>query len=219
MLRWIVLLVLLSNIFAAFWFYSLKEFRVKPASTDSAVTAIPGIFLLSELSDVFLRQNNTCVLHGLFSSMQKAQSIQIALKRLGSHAILVAKDTTGGADYWVYIPVDSLGGDPVRILQELKANNINSFVFGQGELEGAISISVFNAADDAQEQAKRLKRLGYDGEIHEMPRLIRQYWLGLSEKELANAADFDWEIRAGQKITTRKVEMPCERVASPPEFP
>lgn len=219
MLRWTVSLVLLGNIFAAFWFHSLQQFRVKSDSPPVATAVAPGIFLLRELSDIELREISGCLLYGRFSGMQQAQEIQRALRRSGVTATIVAEDVTGGADYWVYIPVDSMTGDTARIIQELRMNKIDSFVFGEGELEGAISIGVFSRNDDAEAQVQRLERLGYDGRILDMPRLIRQYWLGLSEQDQGNIAGFDWGGGLEAEITHRKVEMPCERVASPPQFP
>ena len=219
MLRWIVLLVLLGNIFAAFWFHSLGEFRRVPVSGDSSTSAVPGIFLLGELSDPIMPQRSVCLLYGSFSGRQQAIDTQLALKKSGVRAVLVAEDISSGVDYWVYIPVEGFGGDPARIVRELKANNLNSFVFGPGELEGAISIGVFSSTDEARDQERRMQRLGYDVQIHEMPRLIREYWLGLSQREQEKAADFDWQSIAEHKITRRKVEIPCERVASHLQFP
>ncbi len=216
MLRWSVLLALLGNMFAAFWFYSLQEFRAMPGSSPAAVVVAPGILLLREISDIESRGISRCLLRGRFSGIQQAREIQRALKEAGVVATIVAEDISDGTDYWVYIPVDNMTGDPGRIIRELKANKLDSYVFGEGELEGAVSIGVFSLIGEAEQQVQRLERLGYAGHILDMPRLIRQYWLGLNEQEQGKIADFDWGGGLEAEITLRKVEMPCERVASPP---
>lgn len=219
MLRWLVVLVLSGNMLAAFWFYSLREFRneVNPLTKDSKEK--PALFLLGELSETTFTVQAGCLLFGIFTDLRAAMEVRAGIARLGVDASLVRETTAIGADYWVFIPDDVLAAEIGSVLLELRASMGSSVELTEGERARVISVGVYSDRDVAEIQVSRLKALGYDAYIDEIPQLTHAFWLGVDgrEQEIMNA--FDWKPGGGQKITTKKVQMPCERVASPSMFP
>jgi len=214
MLRWLAILVLTGNMLAAFWFYSLREFRNEVTPFIKVSKEITTLFLLGELSETTFTVQAGCLLYGIYADLRAAMEVRADIARLGVDASLVRETTASGADYRVFIPDDVLAAEIRSVLVALKASMGSSVELTEGERARVISVGVYSDRDVAEIQVSRLKALGYGAKIDEIPRLTHAFWLGVDGKEQEIMNAFDWKPGVGQKITTKKVEMPCERVAS-----
>ena len=73
-------------------------------------------------------------------------------------------------------PANSLQ-DAFRKLNELKAQEIDSYVITKGEDALGISLGVFSSLDAAQSIQGKLENVGYLADIVDIPRLAREFWV------------------------------------------
>ncbi|MCK9506551.1 MAG: hypothetical protein M0Q95_20535 [Porticoccaceae bacterium] len=194
MIRWVFLLLVLANCFPALMAANLKDAKVAPERGERVDAGAKNILLLAEAGEQASqsgveeaasnalpeRRDVSCFLVGPLVSAKVADQVASRFKETGLAVDSGWREVESGADYWVYLPPQPSPRATTRLLQELKANQIDSFLVFEGDLEGAIALSVFNEKENAKNFQGRMFSLGYDAEIHKMQRWIREYWL-LSE--------------------------------------
>jgi hypothetical protein len=118
----------------------------------------------------------------------------------------------------VYLPAQPSTRATSRLIQELSANEIDSFVISEGDLEGALAVGVFSVKENAEKQKQRLESMGYESGIHPVQRWIREYWL-LSED---TPSPEDWRkitnSISNEELPQKMSRRSCKTVASALRF-
>ena len=164
------------------------------------------------------RRQLRCFLLGPLASMATAEAYAGVLEASGMAISRRWREVVVGADYWVYLPRLPSSRATTRTLQELKASDVDGFIFSEGELKGAIALDVYTDKVRAERRKGEFSELGYDAEIHKMNRLAREYWL-VSETAPRPAVMVDLAEREnGAEIPQKISRMDCKTVASAMQF-
>ncbi len=235
MIRWIFAALLIANLFPAL----LAESRAPnqtPAPRAGALGATdPGVRTLvllgeaqpesgeverrdEESHSLPQRREQACFLVGPLVSMATAEAIAGQLESSGLTLEKRWREVAGGVDYWVHLPPQPSMRATTRVLQELKANNIDSFVFSEGELDGAIALGVYSDQAAAETQRQRFVELGYDASVYGMERLLREYWLLSDTVPDPGALDGLTQILGDREIGQNISPRSCLAVASAMHF-
>lgn len=90
-------------------------------------------------------------------------------------------DVAAAPVFWVYLPPAETREAALRRLRELHARSIDSFVVSDGEFARAISLGSFQSRASAVGVKDRLKAAGYEAEIREQVKDVKQVWVVLSD--------------------------------------
>lgn len=192
----------------------VRPLRLLAESSSEDVTA-EGSALARALPQ---RREALCFLIGPLASMAKAETFAQRLEESDMTLERRWREISIGSDYWVYLPQLPSVRATTRTLQELKARDIDGFIFSEGEMKGAIALAVFTDLGAAEAKKETFISMGYDARLQKMDRLAREYWLmsdnmprpGMMDT-LMNSEDLG-EIP--QKISRRD----CKIVASAMQF-
>lgn len=90
-------------------------------------------------------------------------------------------DVAAAPVFWVYLPPAETREAALRKLRELHARSIDSFVVSDGEFARAISLGSFQSRASAVGVKDRLRAAGYEAEIREQVKDVKQVWVVLSD--------------------------------------
>lgn len=130
-----------------------------------------------------------------------------ALEGAGFPAAIHEVPAPGALVYWVYLPPAASRETAMRRLRELHARGIDSFVVAEGPYAHAISLGSFQSKDSAVGVQGRLRTAGYQAEVQEQRRDLRQNWVVLDEPE---AQGFVEHLPKGLAETIRIERLPCD---------
>ncbi|WP_257254482.1 MULTISPECIES: SPOR domain-containing protein [unclassified Endozoicomonas] len=227
-MRWIVLILLLSNVGYFVWGYyhqSHKPYRAIKVDTEVPVQAGKRLMLLSEMASTLpeqtLKKKETkgiaeaqCLVVGPFESSAKADSLQQKLFSVGVSSRERSDNEVMLADYWVHIPPRSNRQAAIRLLRELQGQGIDSFVITQGELANGISLGLFSKEVSANEVSRRVQEAGYEPAIKKLPREPETFWLEMTDSEAKKLSAGFWERQADEYNDLKMLEKNCKSVAS-----
>ena len=232
MLRWIFFTLLLANFFP-FW---LSTKAAAPATEQSGGAGSEGrdsaaahIRLLDEAgggeADVRPRRaadadraSSRCLLVGPLTSAARVEALAGRFQSAGFPVERHWREVSAGRDYWVYLPRQPSARATTRTLQELAANNIDGFIFSEGELKGAIALGAFTDQGRAETAKTRFEELGYDAQMREIDRLAREYWLTFEGAPVPDTLARLLDLPSGGAVPQKISRMPCKTVASAMHF-
>lgn len=110
-----------------------------------------------------------------------ASSVASRLADRGFPAAVRQVDVPASSVFWVYLPPAETREAALRKLRELHARSIDSFVVSDGEFARAISLGSFQSRASAVGVQTRFNAAGYQAEIREQIKDVRQAWVVLSE--------------------------------------
>lgn len=154
----------------------------------------------------------TCLAIGPFQDLFSGQDVVDQLAALDIDTQLRALDRpTGESDYRIMIPPANSAENAFRMLRELKARDIDSYVITQGPEALAISLGLFSTRDAAEAARQARVREGYEVEISEIPGMHREYWIfsAGASRDLALAPEVLEQISAGRPALEQQ-EVPCD---------
>ena len=155
-----------------------------------------------------------CLTLGPFNSTEEADQVQQRLFSLGISSRERAEENNQAADYWVHIPPLPSRDAAIRLLRELQAQNIDSFVITQGELANGISLGLFSKQDSAKKVSRRLMAAGYSVEVKSLSRVPERWWLEMDAAEENKLDSFFWSELDKRIPDIKKTKKPCEGIAS-----
>lgn len=123
-----------------------------------------------------------CLVLGGFESVERARELEQRLLSLDIGARVVSIDASLGSDHWVFIPPLASQQASLRMLRELQARKIDSYLIAEGELANGILLGVFPQVDAAVGVAERLRAAGYEPQVRELPRIYQEYWVRIARK-------------------------------------
>ncbi|MGE8453122.1 MAG: SPOR domain-containing protein [Pseudomonadales bacterium] len=227
-MRWILLLLLLLNAFYYVWHQQQAPLRAKEvAPADAYQTARKDIRLLSEVGASSPRSQTAapvaevspeaavCLFLGSFEEEARAKVVEQRLLSLDIQADVRSVDAAAGVEYWVYLPPLASRQASLRQLRELQARRIDSYIITQGELANGISLGIFPRNDSANSVMQRLRDVGYEPQIRELPRAHRNFWVRVAPQSRRLADEYLLGRLAGDFAGLQHQLMPCEGVALP----
>ena len=155
-----------------------------------------------------------CVALGPFADSESVGQVQQRLFSLGISSRERADQDMQTIDHWVHIPPLPSRDSAIRLLRELQAQNIDSFVITQGELTNGISLGLFSKESSANEVARRLMAAGYSVEIKPLSRVPEQWWLELDAADEEKLDDYFWNELVSRMQDIKKTKKRCEGVVS-----
>ena len=159
-------------------------------------------------------ESRVCWQIGPFNEEVSARQVVGRLAEVGIVLRLQAIDLAAGSDYWVYLPPEGSRNTAIKLLRELQAKKIDSFLITKGDLVNGISLGLFS--QKARADAVFSKRIdqGYSPEIKEIVRINQEFWLILDERESGKLTDDLWQkIIQGNEMLERRKNY-CDKIAS-----
>ncbi|GLK89848.1 SPOR domain-containing protein [Pseudomonas turukhanskensis] len=225
-MRWLFLLLLVLNLFYYVWHQQQAPLRVKeiaPLSLHQEVRQ--DIRLLSESGGAQSRREHpveaaagvseVCMFLGGFDQEDSAKLVEQRLITLDIQSQVRVVDAPAGLDYWVYLPPLASRQASLRQLKELQARKIDSYIITQGDLSNGISLGMFPRSESAESVMQRLREVGYEPQMRELPRAHRNFWVRIAPESRRLADDALLQSLARDFNGLQHQLMPCESVASP----
>lgn len=222
-MRWMFLLLLVLNLFYYVWHQQQAPLRAKEVEPLAALSGEgPNIRLLSE-SDRRPRQEavqsdsseSTCLFLGSFEQEAGAAVVAQRLISLDIRSQVLSIDAAAGIDYWVYLAPLASRQASLRQLKELQARKIDSYIITQGDLQNGISLGIFSRPDSAESVMQRLRDVGYEPAIRELPRAHRSFWVRIAPESRRLADDSMLQALVADFNGLKHQLMPCESIATP----
>jgi hypothetical protein len=224
-MRWLFLLLLVLNLFYYVWHQQQAPLRVKeiaPLSLHQEVRQ--DIRLLSESGGAQSRREHpveaaaggseVCMFLGGFDQEDSAKLVEQRLITLDIQSQVRVVDAPAGLDYWVYLPPLASRQASLRQLKELQARKIDSYIITQGDLSNGISLGMFPRNESAESVMQRLREVGYEPQMRELPRAHRNFWVRIAPESRRLADDALLQSLARDFTGLQHQLMPCESVAS-----
>ena len=234
MFRWIFFVLLAANCLPVLFAGNADQgISGGPKSSDSRIAvgddhAGSHLFMLdggqmalalnAAETDGDISEQTHCYLIGPLASISVAEAIAVEVERTGGQLKRNWREVEAGSDYWVYLPSMPSNRATTRTLQELQANDIDGFIFAEGELEGAIALGAYTDKLQAEQNKERYARLGYQPEIREIGRMAREYWLSSPQQIAPKTLRQLLQLPGIEKIPQKNSRKPCKIVASAMQF-
>ena len=155
-----------------------------------------------------------CWLVGPFKEMVSGKQIVGRMEALDISMELTSMTTEGLPDYWVHLTPQSSRREAIKLLRELQAKKIDSFLITKGELENGISLGFFTQKKRAQKVFSARVKQGYKAIIKEVPRTLTQIWAVFDTGKYGEFTNELWEkIKEGNSGIERRKNF-CDKIAS-----
>ena len=242
-MRWIVLLLLITNLGLAGWFLSAGRAPQAVVQLPPETGAENSIALVSEVAPEELARRTApkvsraapakppvsnpavsgsaealCTMVGPFEEEYQGEDVAQRLQALEVDARLREIEMQGQMRYWVFLAPLGSRREAYRKLRELQAAGIDSYVIPKGSLENGISFGIFSELERAQSLAAELKAQGFAAEFREEPQTYLERWVVISgggERQVA--ADFWQQLQLDYPDVDQRQNLCGEIIDSQPE--
>lgn len=222
-MRWLFLLLLLLNAFYFVWSQQQRASQPLhlPVALPSQANEGAELRLLSEApghapdtaSAVSIDQK-TCLFLGGFAAADQSLALQQRLLSIDIGATQQMMEANVGGDYWVYMPALASREASARLLRELQARKIDSYLIADGDQAGGVSIGIFPTQVLAEQVMQRLRLAGYQPYLRVLSRTGREYWLKVAPESRRLLDDGLLERLQKDFVGLRHQLMSCETIAS-----
>ncbi len=171
----------------------LSELGHKDAAPTAAL-AVPGDFA----------GDRQCLIAGPFGNELAAGEMRQRLLALGVDSEVRAGQSGEYDDYWVHIPPLPSADGAMRLLRELQAQRIDSFVINKGELANGISLGLYSSREMVLSVSRRLQDAGYNVAVKPLPRQPEEWWLEIdaSAEAVLDASFWDQAVQPFPRLQT-----------------
>ncbi|ARN74435.1 hypothetical protein BST96_10090 [Oceanicoccus sagamiensis] len=185
--------------------------EVSPVPADSAAKA--GSELVSAPADPGI-----CWQIGPFREEVSGKQVVSRLASLDIALKLESVEIPGKPDYWVHLPPQVSRKAAIKLLRELQAKKIDSFLITEGELANGLSLGFFTEEVRARKVYDQRVKQGYGAQIKVVPRTYTELWAVFEVGEYGKFSDALWEtIKEGNKGLERRKNY-CDKIASADNF-
>ncbi|WP_101760311.1 SPOR domain-containing protein [Oceanicoccus sp. KOV_DT_Chl] len=244
-MRWILIVLLMCNGIYFLWQNYLLQNEIAAPSTSVSVvdSETATLQLLSELDQVPQQGDGNelvakaaapaknvevaiaepeeagiCWLIGPFQEEISGKQVVSRLAALDISLHLQAIEIPGKPDYWVHLPPQLSRKAAIKLLRELQAKKIDSFLITEGELADGISLGFFTEKVRADKVLKQRIEQGYPAVIKVVPRTRAEIWAIFDSGEYSKFSDALWDkIKQGNKGLERRKNY-CDKIASTNNF-
>lgn len=183
-MRWSFLLLLILNLFYAIWHQQQRAAPVQPTASRAPLSGASDIRLLhewgsSQPAPVPSAQRD-CTLLGSYPDRQGAAALQQRLRAMDVSSEIVAIDSAGNSDFWVYLAPLSSAEASLRQLRELHARHLEGYLIPEGDLAYGISLGIFPQQSAATALMQQMQAAGYEPRLRELPHAQRSFWLSVA---------------------------------------
>lgn len=155
-----------------------------------------------------------CEIVGPFDTTETAADFVQRLAAIEVQGALKDLDLPAGPGYWVYLEPVATRREALRLLSELQAKRIDSYVIPKGDLANGISLGMFSKKSLADAREKEMLELGLTPKVEQIERSYREIWVMLAPGEEAKMSDLTWNrLMEGAKSMERRQNY-CLDVAS-----
>ena len=190
-MRWLFVLLVLANGFYAVW-----QLQVRPADSYDE-TGVEGLgrvstlVLVDEADPAVLESAeaplaikrvpeqiaDACWFVSIFEEKAQADKAVAAVQAAQLEARLETVEVADRSDYWVHVGPYASRERALAELQQLRADGIDSFLIGDGELKNAISLGFFSQKASAERLMRKHRDIGQPIRLFEVKRYKPSYHL------------------------------------------
>lgn len=220
-MRLVVLVLVFANLaYFAWGSWHASQVGYWLPREDTAYQQVSGerLLLLAEREEVATRDDvpvpssltvaRQCLSVGPFASEVTLAQWQQRLLSHGVSSVVRAEQSSAAKDYWVHIPPLPSTDGAMRLLRELQAQRIDSFVITQGDLANGISLGLFAHRETALSVMSRLKDAGYHVAMRPLPTVPERWWLEMDATAEAGLEPSFWDQARQQQLQRHKTD--CE---------
>jgi hypothetical protein len=238
-MRWIVVALILCNVIYWLWHQSNDGMgHVVPGPSITVPDDARSLELLTEIESAPVQSLPTvavepvpetevnvpskepaqCWLIGPFLEKISQQQVSVRLAALDIVLAFKEKIIEDDSDYWVHLAPQPSRKAAIKLLRQLQASDIDSFLITEGELNNGISLGLFTQQDRAKKiQAQRVAQ-GYDAKINEVIRTHTEQWALFDGQKYGDLTEDLWKkILEGNKGLERR-KFSCDTIASANHF-
>lgn len=186
-MRWVFLLLLLLNSLYYGWSHLNASARAgnvlmleRYPETHESIHLVSDRSAYKESDPVALPTGDVCMYVGGMAREEAVKQLEQRLLSLDIQADIEEVDSTVATDYWLYLPPLASRQASLRLLKELQARKIDSYIITQGDLINGVSLGIFPNSDSAGSVMQRLRDAGYQPAMRELPRAHREYWVRIA---------------------------------------
>jgi hypothetical protein len=243
--RWMLIIILMCNGIYFLWQNYLQNSQLAVTGPAAAMVAADerlSLLLLSEMSGGDVRDpvvppselkakaaeakiatskaegSSICWQIGPFKEVVSGKQVVARLAALDITLSLQAVEIQLKPDYWVHIPPLLSRKAATKLLRELQAKKVDSFLITEGELENGISLGIFTQQARAEKVFELRVREGYAIAIREVPRVETELWAVFDTGEYGKFSEALWDkIKQGNQGLERRKNY-CDKIASKDDF-
>ena len=166
----------------------------EPADSGERQPAAPNQAGLSNRSElVEYRGRPLCELVGPFESEETADNFVERLNAIEVQSSVRDIELPAGPGYWVYLSPRSNRREALRLLGELQAKRIDSYVIPKGDLANGISLGMFSKKSSSDARVREMQSIGLQPRVEEIERSYREIWVMLDPGEQLKMSDLSWQ--------------------------
>ncbi|MDF1630914.1 MAG: SPOR domain-containing protein [Alcanivoracaceae bacterium] len=192
-MRWVFFSLLILNVVYLVFALTVRGGTPpQPSGSRVASVAPASLVLLSETGAPMVPSQRgpdvppLCPVVGPWEAYAQADQAMQPLARAGYQVsveqVKVARDRL----HWVYLPSSEDKEQALRLLRELQAKGVDSFVVAEGGDANAISLGYFSSADSARGLMVKMQTAGYPAQIRETYRESTEFWLRVAANTIAD---------------------------------
>lgn len=242
-MRWLLVILVMCNGIYFLWQNYLVQSEQPVAEPRTVTSAIAGesLILLSELTDdgsdsqasgasdlpsvvpvevpaELASSPGICWQIGPFKEAVSGKQVISRLAALDISLSLRSVEIPGEPDYWVHLAPQTSRKIAIKLLKELQAKKIDSFLITEGELANGISLGFFTQQSRANSVYEKRKSQGYAAQIKLVPRTHTELWAVFDAGEYGKFSDVLWDkIKQGNSGLERRKNY-CDKIASTHDF-
>ena len=226
-MRWVFFTLLVLNVVYLLWHLVVGVIVVPvPNRVDHGNSLAPEqLVLLLELVSTPVSGGvegapapSLCPAVGPWGGLDEADAQLSALARGGYRGELRPVRVMKDRLFWVFLPPYEERDQALRVLRELQAREVDSFVVSEGPDQYAISLGYFSSDQSARGLSVQIRNEGYPAEVRETAREVTEYWLVFSPANIPDDGEALRQLLAESSGLTGE-QVPCRRVVSPPAAP
>ncbi|MBL4657896.1 MAG: hypothetical protein JKX73_07835 [Flavobacteriales bacterium] len=158
--------------------------------------------------------STVCWLIGPFTEEVSSKQVVGRLEVLNISLQLTSLSITGRPDYWVHLEPLVSRRESIKLLRQLNAKNIDSFLITKGALENGISLGVFTQHKRAIKLSEERVAQGYEAKIKEIPRVHTQVWAVFDTGKYGKFTDKLWGVIKKGNSRLERQKNYCDKIAS-----
>ncbi|MFN3714944.1 MAG: SPOR domain-containing protein [Alcanivoracaceae bacterium] len=196
-MRWVFFSLLILNVVYLVTGLIMRSAPSAARPPSAVVAAAPAsLTLVNEVGSQPARSSPAaggmpplCPVVGPWARDVEAQQAAQGLRRSGYRVDLDSLRVVRERLHWVHLPAEGDRGEALRLLRELQAKGVDSFIVAEGADANAISLGYFGNADSARGLKTRMRAAGYQAEIRETAREVTEYWLRIEGADIPDGGD------------------------------
>lgn len=185
-MRWVFFSLLILNVVYGVWRLALGVTPGPETASRAMQSAPQTLTLLAEVPEAQRQRRfstasgslgGLCPAVGPFSALSEADDVLASLKGLGYQGAVRPVRVQRDLLHWVYLPPYPARDKALKVLRELQAREVDSFVVADGEDANAISLGYFSSEESARGLQVKMQAAGYPAGTRATAKEVTEYWL------------------------------------------